>query len=104
MGSVAARHARAVLEHVERILAIELLVATQALELRLSGDAGTGGAASGAGTGGAAAAGAGVAEALARIRSQVRHLDADREPAADLAAAGRIVHEGLLVDLVSATD
>ena len=36
MGSVAARHARTVLEHVERIVAIELLVAAQALELRLA--------------------------------------------------------------------
>ena len=36
MGSIAARHARTVLEHVERILAIELLVAAQALDLRLA--------------------------------------------------------------------
>jgi histidine ammonia-lyase len=102
MGSVAARHARTVLEHVERILAIELLVAAQALELRLSDDAGAG-AASGPGEA-ASVPGAGVAEALARIRARVRHLDADREPAADLAAASVIVHEGLLVDLVEATD
>ena len=52
MGSIAARHARTVLEHVERILAIELLVAAQALDLRLR-DAPTG-----------RAPGAGVAEAL----------------------------------------
>ena len=50
MGSIAARHARTVLEHVQRILAIELLVAAQALDLRL------------AGSGGAGAPGAGVAE------------------------------------------
>ena len=36
MGSIAARHARTVLGHVERILAIELLVAAQALDLRLA--------------------------------------------------------------------
>ena len=35
MGSISARHARTVLGHVERILAIELLVAAQALDLRL---------------------------------------------------------------------
>jgi histidine ammonia-lyase len=118
MGSVAARHARTVLEHVERILAIELLVAAQALELRLAGtgDAGQGGAGPGdaaapdraaVGDRGGAAAhapGAGVAEALARIRARVRHLNGDREPAADLATASMIVHDGLLVDLVSATD
>jgi histidine ammonia-lyase len=87
MGSVAARHARAVLGHVERILAIELLVAAQALDLRLAGPEG-------------AAPGAGVAEALARVRARVRHLDGDREPGPDLAEATAIVHDGVLVDLV----
>ena len=98
MGAIAARHARAVLGHVEQIVAIELLVAAQALELRLAGAAGT----SSDGTTPAAgpAPGAGVAEALVRIRTRVRHLDGDREPAPDLAAATAIVHEGLLVDLV----
>ena len=51
MGSISARHARTVLAHVERILAIELLVAAQALDLRLAASDG-------------AAPGAGVAEAL----------------------------------------
>jgi histidine ammonia-lyase len=86
MGSVAARHARAVLGHVERILAIELLVAAQALDLRLAGPEG-------------AAPGVGVAEALARVRARVRHLDGDREPGPDLAEASAIVHDGVLVDL-----
>ncbi len=86
MGSISARHARMVLGHVERILAIELLVAAQALELRLAGSAG-------------AAAGAGVVEALARIRARVRHLDGDREPGPDLAAVTAIVHDGGLADL-----
>jgi histidine ammonia-lyase len=89
MGSIAARHARAVLEHVEQIVGIELLVAAQALELRLSG----------AEPSAQPAPGTGVAEALARIRTQVRHLDGDREPGPDLAAAAAIVHRGLLVDL-----
>jgi histidine ammonia-lyase len=82
MGSISARHARVVLGHVERILAIELVVAAQALDLRLAmGESGAGGS-----TPGAATPGAGVAEALTRIRAQVRHLDGDREPAlADLA-------------------
>ena len=35
MGATSARHARLVLEGVERILSIELLVAAQALDLRL---------------------------------------------------------------------
>ncbi|MBI3747889.1 MAG: histidine ammonia-lyase [Chloroflexi bacterium] len=88
MGSVAARHARSVLEHVERILAIELLVAAQALDLRLARPEGRG-----------ASPGAGVAEALSRIRTRVRHLDADREPGPDIAEATSIVHDGVLVDL-----
>ncbi len=86
MGSISARHTRAVLGHVERILAIELLVAAQALDLRLALSDG-------------AAAGTGVAEALARVRGQVRHLDGDREPGPDLAAATAMVHDGALADL-----
>ena len=77
-----------VLEHVERILAIEALVAAQALELRLADPDVRG-----------AAPGAGVAEALARIRARVAHLDGDREPGPDLAAATALVHEGALADL-----
>ena len=88
MGSVAARHARTVLEHVERILAIELLVAAQALDLRLARPEGQG-----------AAPGAGVAEALSRVRARVRHLDGDREPGPDIAEATALVHEGALSDL-----
>jgi histidine ammonia-lyase len=86
MGSISARHARTVLAHVERILAIELLVAAQALDLRLAASDG-------------AAPGAGVAEALIRVRAAARHLDGDREPGPDLAAATALVHEGGLADL-----
>ncbi len=86
MGSISARHARTVLAHVERIVAIELLVAAQALDLRLTSSDG-------------AAPGAGVAEALTRIRAVVRHLDGDREPGPDLATATALVHEGRLADL-----
>ncbi len=86
MGSISARHARTVLEHVERILAIELVVAAQALDLRLAALDGT-------------AAGAGVAEALVRVRGRVRRLDRDREPAPDLAAATDLVRSGDLAGL-----
>ena len=88
MGSISARHARTVLGHVEQILAIELLCAAQALELRLA-------TADYAG----ANPGAGVAEALARVRAHVTHLDADREPGPDLAAAADLVRGGALADL-----
>jgi histidine ammonia-lyase len=86
MGATAARHARLVLEGVERILSIELLVATQALDLRLSASE-------------SPAPGLGVAEARARVRAAVAHLDGDREPGPDLASALELVHRGALVDL-----
>jgi histidine ammonia-lyase len=88
MGSIAARHARTVLDHVERIVAVELLVATQGLDLRL-------GLADVAG----AQPGTGVAEARRRIREVVPHLDRDREPGPDLAAATALVRDGALSDL-----
>ena len=95
MGSIAARHARRVLDHVERILSIELIVAAQALDLRLAAL----GAAAG-GTAGTPRPGDGVAEAHRRIRARVRHLENDREPGPDLAAGLDIVRSGALVDLV----
>src|SRR3954471_14207148 len=87
MGPIAARHARTVLEHVEQIVAIELVVAVEALDQRmtlLDGDT----------------PGAGVAIARERVRAHVPPLTGDREPGPDLAAATRLVHAGDLVDLV----
>ena len=74
------------LEGVERILSIELLVATQALDLRLAASA-------------ERLPGLGVAEARTRVRAVVPHLDEDREPAPDLATALDLVHGGALADL-----
>ena len=91
MGPIAARHGRTVLEHVERILAIELIVAAQALDFRLALPSTAG-----------AQPGAGVAEAHARIRSTIAHLDGDREPGPDLAAATELVHRGALAGLAAA--
>jgi histidine ammonia-lyase len=85
MGSIAARHARTVLEHVERIVAIECICAAQALDFRL-------------GLLPDARPGTGVQEAHERIRGHVPHLDADREPGPDLAAATALVHSGALAD------
>ena len=86
MGPIAGRHARTVLEHVERILAIEALCAAQALDLRLADHEGV-------------AAGAGVAAAHALLRGVSRHVDGDRELGPDLAAATALVHGGALADL-----
>ena len=93
MGSIAARHARRVLEHVERILAIELVVAAQALDLRL--------ATVGAGTsdGPPPEPGSGVREAHRLVRERVAHLHRDREPGHDLAAATELVRSGSLAGL-----
>ncbi len=86
MGSIAARHARTVLEHVEQIIAIELVVAAQALDFRITLVPG-------------AAPGAGVSEALTLVRGRVGHLDRDREPGPDLAAAAALVRSGALAAL-----
>jgi histidine ammonia-lyase len=90
MGATAARHARTVLANVQRILAIELVVAAQALDLRraivAAGDS-------------LPAPGRGVADALTRVREVVSHLDRDREPGPDLAAATELVRAGRLSDL-----
>jgi histidine ammonia-lyase len=114
MGPIAGRHARDVLANVERILAIELLVGAQALDLRLPT---VGGAASG--TSGASPVpgaparawaapapepGRGVAEAHRRIRSVVPPLLVDREMGADVAAVLALVRGGELADLVEARD
>jgi histidine ammonia-lyase len=104
MGPIAGRHARVVLDHVERIVGIELLVAAAALDDRhrllaaeATGADGTDGSAS-------PEPGAGVAEAHRRIRAAVAPLAGDREPGPDLAATTRIVHDGVLVDLVEDAD
>jgi histidine ammonia-lyase len=96
MGSIAARHARTVLDGVQRIVAIELLVGAQALDLRR--------AAMRAEVGEAPAPGAGVAEAHERIRARIAGLDRDREPGPDMAAAYDLVRDGALVDLVGGDD
>jgi histidine ammonia-lyase len=98
MGPIAARHARTVLEHVEQIVAIELLVGAEALDQRLAllaveepEPAAT--------RRPAAAAGAGVTAARDLVRSIVPALAGDREPGPDLAAVTRLVHDGGLAHL-----
>jgi histidine ammonia-lyase len=121
MGSVSARHATAIVRNVEWVLAIELLCAAQALDFRLAGSEGAapasgdgsvpapggdsvpapgGGSVPAPGEGSVPAPGEGVREAHRRVRARIRHLDADREPGHDLAAALDIVRSGTLVDLV----
>ena len=106
MGPIAGRHARDVLANVERIIAIELLVGAQALDLRLATLAT---AARGAPVGAAGAIpspvpGRGVAEAHRRIRAVVAPLLVDREMGADIAAVLALVRDGELAGLVDAPD
>jgi histidine ammonia-lyase len=79
MGMAAALKARQVVEHVRSCLAIELLVAAQAIDLRKP-----------------LRPAEKVAEAHARIRAVVPHLDEDRELHRDIAAVSRLVDEGAL--------
>ena len=89
MGSIAARTAMRVLEHTERIVAIELICASQGLDLRLDLQPDT-------------VPGSGVADAHERVRSVIARLEQDREPGPDIEAAFRLVHDGSLVDLADA--
>jgi len=91
MGSIAARHIRSVLANVQRIVALELLVAGQALDFRLEAVRATDPSVK---------PGAGVLDAHARLRSVVPHLDRDRQQTSDIDSALRLVREGALVDLV----
>jgi histidine ammonia-lyase len=77
MGMTAALKARSVVENVRTCLAIEMLVAAQALDLRRS-----------------LRPAARVAEAHRRIREVVPHLDEDRELHRDISAVCRLVDEG----------
>jgi len=79
MGMTAALKARSVVENVRTCLAIELLVAAQAVDLRLP-----------------VRPAARVAEAHRRIRDTVPHLDEDRQLNRDIEAVCRLVDEGVL--------
>ena len=86
MGPIAGRQARVVVEHVEHILAIELLCAARALDLRLEALPGM-------------TPGAGVAAAHAAIREVVRPWDGDREPGPDIEAVVQLIRAGGLAAL-----
>jgi histidine ammonia-lyase len=79
MGMTAALKARQVVENVRTCLAVELLVAAQALDLRAP-----------------LRPARGVAEAHARIRAEVPHLSEDRMLHRDIEAVCRLVDEGRL--------
>jgi len=85
MGMVAARHARQVIDNVERMVAIELLCAVQALDVR-----------------GSAHAGSGTRAAHAAIRDRVAPLIEDRPLAEDVETTCRLIDDETLVRAVDA--
>jgi len=85
MGTIAARKCAAVLENIERVVAIELLEAAQALDFRSP-----------------LGFGEGTAIAHAALRERVPHLDRDRELSSDIASARDFIRSGELVRAVEA--
>jgi histidine ammonia-lyase len=83
MGPIAARHALAVIENVEAILAMEWLCAAQAREFHRD-----------------LRAGMGAEAAYATLRKRVKPLDTDRYTHTDIAAACELVRDGSLVAAV----
>jgi len=83
MGMTAARHAREVVSNAEVVIALEALVAAQALDLRAPLEP-------------AAATGA----ARGAIRERVAFLDADRELGSDIAAVTELLRTGALLESV----
>lgn len=83
MGMAAALKARQVVDHVRSVLAIELLCAAQALDLRRP-----------------LRSGAGVEAAHAAIRGRVPFMEEDRELHLDIAAARAVIDDGSLLEAV----
>ncbi|MBI5880159.1 MAG: histidine ammonia-lyase [Chloroflexi bacterium] len=88
MGANAARHCLEILGNVRRIIAIELLTAAQAVDLR---------------TDGPARLGRGSAIAYRLVRERVRFLPHDRETSPDIESLAALIHDGTLAQAVSET-
>lgn len=85
MGANAARHTLEILENVRQVLAIEMLTAAQAIDLRPLG---------------ASKLGRGTAKAYEIIRKQVSFLEHDRETSSDMKTLSALVESGALIDEV----
>lgn len=85
MGANAARHAMEIVENVRHVLAIELLTATQAIDLRPNGPA---------------CLGSGTAAAYATIRKHATFLAHDRETTPDINALADLIRSGELLEAV----
>jgi histidine ammonia-lyase len=85
MGANAARHAMEILDNVRHVLAIELLTAVQAIDLRPDGPA---------------RLGRGSAAAYATIRDHVAFLEHDRETTPDIHSLAELIQGGELLEAV----
>ncbi len=83
MGSIAARKCRQVLFNTENVIAIELLCASQALDLFTN-----------------LKAGAGTKEAYKAIRKHIPHLEEDRVLSEDIEKMHKLVHKGSILNSV----
>ena len=85
MGANAARHTLEIIENVRHILAIELLTAAQAIDLRQEG---------------ANRLGVGTAIAHLKIREEVEFLENDRALAPDIEALAQLIGSGTVIEAV----
>jgi len=86
MGANAARHTMEILENVRHVLAIELLTAAQAIDLRPDGPS---------------CLGQGTSRAYGVIRKHVAFLEHDRETSSDMAILSHLIHSGELLKEVA---
>ena len=83
MGTIAARKCRDIVENTANVIAIELLCATQAMDLFTN-----------------LKPGSGTMAAYTIIRQKIPHLDTDRIIAADIATIRRLIHHHRIIDAV----
>ena len=86
MGANAARHCLEILENVRTVLAIELMTAAQAIDLRPEGPA---------------RLGQGTARLYAEIRKQVALMEHDRQTSADMQVIAQFIRNGTLASTIS---
>ena len=89
MGANAARHAREIVENVLTIVAIELLTATQAIDLRRDGPSRLGRA---------------TRVAYGKIRERVSKLERDRQLSPDIGTLVELIYSRELLEAVEAVE
>jgi histidine ammonia-lyase len=85
MGANAARHCLEILENVRTVLAIELMTAAQAIDLRPDGPA---------------RLGRGTVKVYTEVRRQVAFMQHDRQTSADMQALAELIRQDKLASLL----